>query len=150
MFAGRSEMKATGQLTYITMHGRLIARLEKATGPDRELDGLIFRAIDEQPGDRWQQFAVGEGGADVWYRECRDEKGAYISPSFYTASIDAALALVPDGLDWDVSWVGGVYSGCVGFDATADIDVRGATPAIALCIAALKARAALQTPDHQR
>jgi hypothetical protein len=74
----------------------LIERLEKATGPSRALDGEIFRLIDKRSGDRWELFDVDVDRIGVWYRECREEKGAYISPAFYTASIDAALTLVPN------------------------------------------------------
>jgi hypothetical protein len=57
------------------MHSELIAALEKATGPDRELDAAIF----------WSQVP---DGVEV----------AMASPiPAYTASIDAALTLVPEG-----------------------------------------------------
>jgi hypothetical protein len=52
---------------------------------------------------------------------------------FYTASLDAAVTLVPDGCGWmvmkNVAKVGRWPK-------------RGATPALALCAAALRARAA--------
>ena len=63
----------------------------------------------------------------------------------YTSSIDAALSLVPDGFLWTL------YSPSNNTKAQAQIETSddmgniigdglGATPAIALCIAALKAR----------
>ena len=52
----------------------------------------------------------------------------------YTESLDAAVTLVPDGLGWmimgNAAKVGRLPS-------------RGATPALALCAAALRARAAM-------
>lgn len=108
----------------------LIERLEKAMGPDRELDGAIFCACVPRMAECWPH----------WSKQERLNM-----PPRYTSSIDAALTLVPtiDGerLDW-----------LVGFDddvAIADVsrphDERkfqpGSMPAIALCIAALKARA---------
>jgi hypothetical protein len=55
----------------------LIEKLKAATGPDRELDGEI-----------WQQFGSDAGMGKAWN---------------YTASIDAALALVKDVLPDDVA-----------------------------------------------
>ena len=62
----------------------------------------------------------------------------------YTTSLDAAMTLVPEGLLWavernpvSVQWWGSVY------DAMEDLtNSVAATPALALCIAALKAREA--------
>ena len=113
----------------------LIARLEKATGPAWQLDADI---------------AVGMG----WALDESDQLYPWANPNgdlledcpHYTASIDAALTLVPEG------WTRFV-------DATAPeclIDVELFAPgkgpltkgshrceSIALCIAALKARQAL-------
>lgn len=62
----------------------------------------------------------------------------------YTASIDAALTLVPPGYEWSrhrgangqmTMQLDGGFSG--------GVQAQAATPALALCIAALKARAAM-------
>lgn len=107
----------------------LIARLEIADRPDARLDRAIALAVDTfQPPDR---------GSPV---------GNWLA---YTASVDAALTLVTP-LCWarvqtatrdaiPMAWVTNekdehCYEG------------YGATPAVALCIAALKARAALPSP----
>jgi hypothetical protein len=101
----------------------LIARLEAATGPDRELDAAIWQACQHAD---WK-----------WQHE------RYEAPA-YTASIDAALTLCggesglgsliagnfPDG---SRGWVARVRS-----PETADGE--GRTPALAICIAALRAR----------
>ena len=63
------------------MTSELIERLEKATGPDRELDALIWYAVVERP-------AAGE-------KIDRDMVNRWPT---YTASIDAALTLVPEGM----------------------------------------------------
>lgn len=112
----------------------LIKRLEAATGPDRELDIAIDRALfpesyarpsDPTPVDLPEDFG-------------KDAMSMMMHPApAYTASIDAALTLVPEGARWDVqrdrtaafASIDGVTTG------------RCATPAIALCIAALRARA---------
>jgi hypothetical protein len=109
----------------------LIARLEKTKRPTRKLDveiGCLVRdfnpaelGIDEigVPGSGWTP------DPDEW--------------PLYTSSIDAALALIPP---W--SWrVGNLPSGRGFADLGTQSSlqcVEGATPALALCIAALKAR----------
>lgn len=107
----------------------LIARLEKATGPDRELD------------------------ADIMYFEI--ERGAGIKvariPSLtetanhYTLSIDAAITLVPEEHNADVIRFSNSkgHANVKQHMTEAGHLGNGATPAIALCIAALKARKAL-------
>lgn len=106
----------------------LIERLEKVVAPDRELDRLIWDATN------------GRGGVDEW------TVGQIDAPA-YTASIDAALTLVPDGLNYVLkarnpgakseARVGGLQGGFYIKDG------EHSCPAIALCIAALKARAAI-------
>lgn len=100
----------------------LIERLEKATGPDRDLDFAMFEAFVER----------------VLCATC-----GYLDRPYYTSSIDAALTLVPERMGWQVN---ASHNG-ESFYAFAFVG-RGsyeeaATPAIALCIAALKARTAL-------
>lgn len=124
----------------------LIERLEKATGPDRELDGLIFKVLAGKPGDEWYLFDDG-----VWCRRCREDSTAFDTPRVYTGSIDAALTLVPPDFDW-----------CAGTDDDVPVAAltrphegpwtwnNAATPAIALCIAALKARLAMAEHKPQQ
>lgn len=100
----------------------LIERLEAASGPDRDLD---MRIADL--GREWKL----PGSATPGY-----------APMF-TASLDAALTLVPEGHKWVLH-----SDGCAGVklcDMGDDDDLPtgedwAATPALALCIAALKAR----------
>jgi hypothetical protein len=91
----------------------LAERCEQAAGPDRELDVAIAR------------FLVLTRAEDI----ARSRYGW----SYFTASLDAAVMLVPDGCGWmvmkNVAKVGRWPK-------------RGATPALALCAAALRARAA--------
>ena len=117
------------------MTAELLARLESADGPDRELDAMIQHRITS---------GVGCGAAQD-------------APPRYTASIDAALTLVPDGC---LSMVRTVWADAhapterpVGY---ASVDryfkddaglfwkenflALGETPALALAAAALKAR----------
>ena len=87
--------------------------------------------------------------------ERREPKGGFAEPPRYTTSLDAALTLVPEGWAGRVEWGGCYATGkpCLphaelaqpiqtefgpGVGIRAQVD--GATPALALCIAALKAR----------
>src|SRR6476469_6834139 len=115
----------------------LTERLERATGPDRELDALIEQAA--YPGG---SVFIGDL---LRYRRPYQARGFPRVP-FYTSSIDAALTLVPEDAEWSCV-VGHQVGEPVARIWHADQDEAdmgaantGATPAIALCIAALKAR----------
>lgn len=99
----------------------LIAAMEKASGPSRELD--------------W--------GIHEWVWGVAAPRMERMEPPSYTASIDAALTLVPEGYDWMVFSVNGFnQANCGPTNSFDDVgDQKAATHAIALCIAALKARA---------
>jgi len=111
----------------------LAERVEALDGPNRNLDADIMRA-------------TGLGGLKADY-----------APHPYTASIDAALTLVPEGWAverWQIwpgepstldlletkrsgdQWVRDGWQG--------KVDACAATPALALCAAALRARAETQ------
>jgi hypothetical protein len=96
----------------------LIARLEAATGPDRGLDAAIHDVV-----------------SDAELTSC-------LLPA-YTASLDAAVALVPDGFHWAIRATP-IEDGPPLIEASVDWaphpSETGATPALALCIAALRAR----------
>ena len=121
----------------------LAARAEAASGADRELDAAIaplqgLRIVDEG-------HPIG--------RMCYDDIGcAHLLPRF-TASLDAAMTLVPEGPSatgerfsvehWDAS---GVHASHVRASAwvSGAPRVYAATPALALTAAALRARAAIR------
>lgn len=142
----------------------LIERLEKATGPDRELDCEIAVALSFWPkygpsedeyayvvkGTTWVEVRAGvrgkrkrPGARAIWYTH--DTYGASSCLPRFTASIDAAVALAERVLSdagWSVAmnridrrYVGRIWSGEID-DGKAN---AGATPAIALCIAILRA-----------
>lgn len=127
----------------------LIARLAAATEPSRELDGLIFRAVNTgTPDADWCAFDLeDESDAIIWYRRDANDTIAWEAPPNYTASIDAALTLVPEGLLRSLIIYADrahafIRTGSVLNPATKEWTGYAATPAIALCIAALQARAA--------
>jgi hypothetical protein len=99
----------------------LAERCEKATGPDRELDELIDKA------------ALPHEWANEFFDPSRHDLPRY------TALLDAAMTLVPEEAWWSV-----MRAPCAeGYDAevASDDHRRAATPALALCAAALRALA---------
>jgi hypothetical protein len=106
---------------------RLIRQIEATTGPDRFLDGQIATAVD--------------------LPVPRDPVGW---PPAFTASVDAAVTLVPSDRSWELrSAIPGCADDCCEAECRSWDDDhsisqdcssgRGATPALALCAAALKA-----------
>jgi hypothetical protein len=83
-----------------------------------------------------------------WAIHCRNGLwgvGSYGSHPAYTASLDAALSLVPKDHDWIVANVNGGMGGtpyaCVGSTK----EHFGGTAILSLCLASLRAEAALAT-----
>lgn len=111
----------------------LIERLEKASGPDRELDWRIAEKFDIP--ERWPTSAL-------WPPFMPKSKYDKSIPSF-TASIDAAVALVErvlPGWNW---WLGGIGRAAVDRkDPHSRFEAINASPAIALCLALLRAKEA--------
>lgn len=143
----------------------LIERIEAASGPDREIDCLIAVAASNEPtarvaylaGYRWYKkpgagripFAGAFGsGADL---------GMIFHERRYTDSIDAALALVPEGFEWSLEYQAGHHVSSdvecmiaiakLG-DPCRDWESESYTPALALCAAALKVRAYLKETNN--
>lgn len=117
----------------------LVERLEAATGPDLELDIDILTTVlgyRDIYGDR-RLFDRGNEG--YWSQDDLP------SP---TGSLDAAMSLVPDMGFCEINWYRG-HSADGKDDATVwpvyggdqCFHVEAATPALALCAAALRARA---------
>lgn len=123
----------------------LIERLEKATGPDRELD-----AAAESERRRQQAYACGlnDKTRAYWVPDRLgyvESQGTRYPAKPFTASIDAALTLVPEGCFWRVGHDG---EGADPSQFRADIlhapgsglhKATAPTPALAICIAALRA-----------
>jgi hypothetical protein len=95
---------------------QLIAALEKATGPAFELDRAITK---------WAY-----------------EGGGYMPsmPNPFTSSIDAALTLVPKGWEWVLDGGTGMSRVCFLKKNEPAIDLTASTPALAICMASIKAR----------
>ncbi len=125
----------------------LIERLEKAAGPDRELDGDIAMATGP-----WTKYDLGD---NCWqWRFNGVNFGTH--PPHYTSSLDAALTLVPAHSAWAAEHDAGFGKSTkrlpFAFVSIQDDRLdhmspknpqhigRHDCPAIALCIACLKAR----------
>lgn len=130
----------------MTAFADIIERLEKATGPDRELDGAIFWFAERSSAMRFYWNA--SAGKPTEPPDALPASGlgrhavVHCSPR-YTESVDAAVTLAPsprwfwrvdshDPSAWVYLNIQDAYKGA------------GATPAIALSMAALKARTASQ------
>lgn len=125
----------------------LIDRLEKAAGHD---DGLND-AIAVSQGWKPHRTKVDDLEFTTWTTPSGEKRS--LCP-WYTSSIDAALALVPEGWAWRVMQEGPFATGRAskpraelaepvdefGPGVGVRAQVEAATPAIALCIAALKVR----------
>jgi len=113
----------------------LAERVEKAEGPDEDLDQAI--------------------GTLLWQDQTDEEpRNVFDCYQRYTASLDAAMTLVPEGAAWTAQQ--GMDPDRTAFGAVTlpspapdipppDFQVFAATPALALTAAALRARAAMET-----
>lgn len=144
----------------------LLSRLEALQGPDRALDADIWLAC--VPGVTRKQWSYihEASGRKCEIDETRDAAGYLVIVPTYTKSLDAALMLVPEGsYGFAFPWFYSEYSDygkpCVFWRAAvhkpiwekatptlagddwferAECNENMLTPAIALCIAALRAR----------
>jgi len=113
----------------------LAERCEGASGPDNELSAAVWLHLPEQEGHAWKH------GGDK-FKHAHQIAGCGFIPD-YTASLDAAISLVPEGL-----WAEGSLSspGQLEVHGPCTFDPIGkgwaATPALALTAACLRARAA--------
>jgi hypothetical protein len=132
----------------------LIKRLEAATEGSRELDKAILLAT----GWRIDKEAFGIAAAsEIWIAPNGDDYDAVVDPFHRfprpTSSLDSALTLVPEGMCWEISLFprSETENGPIAFVAK-PLDMfttwtDGATPALALCIASLRARAHQERKD---
>ena len=120
----------------------LAERVEAASGPSRELDAEVGRALSVAP-KIVPVYKRGHytGGDPVKLRDKEEW------PRF-TASIDAALTLVPNGWPKRLSeirfgmWRVEMWQGDKSFKSPPDIDQVAASWPLAVCAAALRTRAA--------
>lgn len=141
----------------------LIPKLEAAKEPSRALDLQISVAVDFKgafkPYREGEFYRWGAGGDEIEFCNIDGDRIGCLDPAQFvprwTASLDAALSLVPERHRWlldrrpfaeqrEDGYRAQVYK--QGFPYASDMHdmptAWAATPALALCIASLKARAA--------
>lgn len=142
----------------------LIERIEAASGPDRELDELIRCEVFAPWGAYVKQSPI--NGSWCIYHVGYDGKERLWGPrnitpeqrfGRFSSSIDAALTLVPEGFEWSLEYQAGYHVSSdvecmiaiakLG-DPCRDWESESYTPALALCGAALKARAYLKETNN--
>lgn len=122
----------------MTDYQDLISRLEKAKGPDRELGDKVLFACG------WTRNCVGHFHGPMYRWRGPDgksyEDGEHPDP---TASLDAAVGLVPEGAYFKIQ-VGRDHKDTWCWVEMKDVEAVAFSkvPALALCIAALKGRQA--------
>ena len=155
----RSTQKDTSSSAVTSSLSDLIARLEKATGPDRELDAHIAASVGLPM--MFCDFDTGCYHGDCISPGCgkplglTDERRSYPNDwrdderlPHFTSSIDAAMTLVPKGMEKDFTDLYGVARVSVGINAEPGPFYgthEGGSLAIALCIAALRARSQIES-----
>lgn len=96
----------------MTKYTDIIERLQNATGPDREIDTSIWMLVTKGATRRHQRVS---SATYAWkpyvIDETRDAQGVIIVVPSYTASIDAAIALVERMLSGKVWYVRGKSDG---------------------------------------
>lgn len=118
----------------------LIEKLEAADGPSRELDAEIHDALHSSH----MAFNSGNQGWKVLAGDPRSPTREYFELPAYTSSLDAAVALVERVLpevEFDINGYRKFYSAVVytGGGPQNEVGAQGKHPALALCIALLKA-----------
>jgi hypothetical protein len=138
----------------------LLERVKAASGPDRELDAAIHMAVlpDDfaskiMRGDyATHSWRLGSGGVSYVSPNSGGTSGGSHPVAAYTASIDAAVALIErvlPGCEWDVSTASG---GRAGYEVEIVRPHGGAwtrpgpTPPLALIAALLEAKIAEDKP----
>lgn len=131
-----STQKDTSSSAVASSLSDLIARLEKAQGPDDALDFEIAMACNiDIRRCCGQGRPVSSDGITITGEECCDDPSWV--PDQYTASLEAALEyIVPPKAGINLQGNGDVWYAVV----AGQYSKACKTPALALCIAALKAR----------
>ena len=124
----------------------LAERVERAVQPDREIDCLIRCALSGRP--NWRALNMGDGfGWGIFYETTAGHARFFSDVPMYTASLDAAMTLVPDR--WSSGYtdrratVEGSKVNAQLWQVAEGSTVNGYadTPALALTAACLRARA---------
>jgi hypothetical protein len=136
----------TPDLTDVEIVAILLADLRAATGPSRELDGRIHAQAAFGPLTEDERLEVVRWATSELVCECCDHLQRTVPA--YTASLDAALSLVPKGCEIEmllgysgpnssaIIWSPRLHMARIALVGRSDKEL-----ALAICTAALKARA---------
>lgn len=131
----------------------LIEALQKATGPDREIDRDIADTLGLGPDESWERPKHQRGIINMDVGNWSKGNISRSSPR-YTSSVDAAIALAERVLPGRSVMMGWRQSSetrpWARVGLWPDPDATGATPAIALCVATLRALSALQAKEGMK
>lgn len=119
----------------------LIERIEAATEGSQELDKVIWLACT--PGatrDKWS-YIHRATGRECTVDETRDETGRLIIVPSYSTSIDAALTLLPEGLEFEFTNLYGVAAVGMGLNTESPCYARREDGDITLALLAAILRA---------
>ncbi|BEV44379.1 hypothetical protein [Afipia carboxidovorans] len=125
----------------------IISRVEKASGPDRELDEAIALTLNiyvrERRGKDRQYWFYKVGGNDYERRSTHRYAGSNGLP-FYTASLDAVLTLLPEDIELDLKLRKDGTGYACAWTYHGNRSSNGATLVLAALSAILRARQAMQ------
>lgn len=142
----------------------LAERCERATGPDRELDALIWMEVTPSATRRETVVPPTSARKGWTIDETRDGSGRLIVVPAYSASLDAAMTLVPEGdgvayILGDGPWAGphariweiSAEKAAAGAKEPIawEVGSNAHTLPLALCAAALRARATLPEGEER-
>lgn len=127
---------------------KLAERCEKAEGLDRELDAQIAAVLRLEKVPHWARNWAGEWRpteyGSVVLMDADGEPGPHFMSREYTSSLDAAMRLVPEGWEFTVGRTHDEKGSASVWLIDRDVTMEAATPALALCAAAPRARALSQ------
>ncbi len=126
----------------------LIERIEAATGGDRELDAEIWLACT--PGatrDKWSYIHKATG-RECTVDETRDVTDRLIIVPSFTASLDAVLTLLPEGLEFEFTNLYGVAAVGMGLNTESPCYARREDGNLTLALLAAILRARQTEPHH--
>jgi hypothetical protein len=131
----------------------ILERLEGAVDGGRELDVLVLEAVDPQQFSETYWNTRSSLSHDLPKEQKDITARQRMRPPPYTTSLDVALQLVPEGATWELT---SEPSACINlldgrFLIKEDTEVYGhaATPALSMCIAALRARQAIEDREGE-
>ena len=120
----------------------LAERVEAATGAGHNIDIEIFKLTDPY---QYEARLCAVRNGPMGPRLGPADWDGYIQRPAYTASLDAAMSLVPSGHEWSVNWCGNSVANVNEIGVDYPVHCGGAsTPALALTAACLRALAVLE------